>query len=182
MPGRHLATPLGRDGGVLSIEQMSAADAGATAAGMPGRTLMENAGRSVADAVMARFAAAPVAVLCGPGNNGGDGFVVARLLEQAGWAVRVALLCDRDRLKGDAAGAARAWQGDVVPLSPAALAGAGLMVDALFGAGLARPVEGPARETIRALHQSPCRWSPSICPRACTATRARSWVMPHRRS
>jgi ADP-dependent NAD(P)H-hydrate dehydratase / NAD(P)H-hydrate epimerase len=154
MPGSHRALSLGRDGGVLSIEQMSAADAGAAAAGMPGQALMENAGRSVADAIMARFAAAPVTVLCGPGNNGGDGFVVARLLEQVGWAVRVALLGDRDRLKGDAAGAARAWRGDVVPLGPAALTGAGLVVDALFGAGLARPVEGLVRETIRALRQS----------------------------
>ena len=74
-----------------------------------------------------------------------------RLLEQAGWPVRVALLGDRERLGGDAAGAARAWRGEVVPVGPAALAGAGLVVDALFGAGLARPVEGPARDTIRAL-------------------------------
>jgi ADP-dependent NAD(P)H-hydrate dehydratase / NAD(P)H-hydrate epimerase len=154
MAGSHLGMSLGRDGGVLSIEQMSAVDAGAAAAGVPGQTLMENAGRAVADAIMARYAAAPVVVLCGPGNNGGDGFVVARLLEQAGWAVRVALLGDRDRLKGDAASAARAWRGDVVPLSPAALAGAKLVVDALFGAGLARPVEGPTRETIRALCRS----------------------------
>ena len=154
MPG-HLAASLCRDGGVLSIEQMSAADAAAAAAGVPGPTLMENAGRSVADAIMARFAAVPVTVLCGPGNNGGDGFVVARLLEQAGWAVRVALIGDRARLKGDAAGAARAWQGDVMPVGPAALAGAGLVVDALFGAGLTRPVEGPARDAIGALRQSP---------------------------
>ena len=153
MPG-HLAASLCRDGGVLSIEQMAAADAAAAAAGVPGQTLMENAGRSVADAIVARFAAVPVTILCGPGNNGGDGFVVARLLEQAGWAVRVALIGDRARLKGDAAGAARAWQGEVVPVGPAALAGAGLVIDALFGAGLARPVEGPARDTIRALRQS----------------------------
>jgi ADP-dependent NAD(P)H-hydrate dehydratase / NAD(P)H-hydrate epimerase len=151
---RRLAASLCRDGGVLSIEQMSAADAGAAAAGVPGQTLMDNAGRSVADAIMARFAPAPVTVLCGPGNNGGDGFVVARLLEQAGWTVRVALIGERTRLKGDAAGAARAWPGDVAPVGPAALAGAALVVDALFGAGLTRPVEGPARDAIRALRQS----------------------------
>jgi ADP-dependent NAD(P)H-hydrate dehydratase / NAD(P)H-hydrate epimerase len=152
--GNHLAASLCRDGGVLSIEQMSAADAGAAAAGVSGQALMENAGRSVADAIMARFAAAPVIVLCGPGNNGGDGFVVARRLAQAGWAVRVALLGERERFKGDAAGAARGWQGAVVPVSPAALAGARLVVDALFGAGLTRPLEGPARDTIGALRQS----------------------------
>jgi ADP-dependent NAD(P)H-hydrate dehydratase / NAD(P)H-hydrate epimerase len=152
--GTHLAASLCRDGGVLSIEQMSAADAGAAAAGVSGQVLMENAGRSVADAIMARFAAAPVTVLCGPGNNGGDGFVVARRLARSGWTVRVALLGERERLKGDAAGAARGWQDDVVPVSPAVLAGAGLVVDALFGAGLTRPLEGPARDTIGALRQS----------------------------
>jgi ADP-dependent NAD(P)H-hydrate dehydratase / NAD(P)H-hydrate epimerase len=154
MLGDRLAASLCRDGGVLSIEQMSAADAAAGAAGVSGQTLMEHAGGSVADAIMARFAPSPVTVLCGPGNNGGDGFVIARLLEQAGWAVRVALVGDRQRLKGDAAGAARTWRSDVVPVGPATLAGAGLVVDALFGAGLTRPVEGPARDTIRALKES----------------------------
>jgi ADP-dependent NAD(P)H-hydrate dehydratase / NAD(P)H-hydrate epimerase len=84
VPRHRLAASLCRDGGVLSIAQMTAADAGAAAAGVAGQTLMENAGRSVADAIMARFAPVPVTVLCGPGNNGGDGFVVARLLERAG--------------------------------------------------------------------------------------------------
>ena len=93
--GTHLAASLCRDGGVLSIEQMSAADAGAAAAGVSGQALMENAGRSVAYAIMARFAAAPVTILCGPGNNGGDGFVVARRLAQSGWTVRAALLGER---------------------------------------------------------------------------------------
>jgi NAD(P)H-hydrate epimerase len=154
MADHHLARPLGRDGGVLSIAQMSASDRGAVAAGVPGQRLMENAGAAVADAITARFAAVPVIVLCGPGNNGGDGFVVARRLEQAGWAVRVALLGDRERLRGDAAGAAEAWSGGVIPAGPAALAGAGLVVDALFGAGLTRPLEGAARDTIKALRQS----------------------------
>ena len=154
MSDNHLAMSLCRDGGVLSIAQMSAADAAAIAAGVAGQCLMENAGTAVTDAIMARFAPAPVTVLCGPGNNGGDGFVVARKLAQAGWAVRVALLGERQRLKGDAAGAAAAWPGDVTALGPAALAGAGLVVDALFGAGLARPLEGVPRATIEALVSS----------------------------
>jgi NAD(P)H-hydrate epimerase len=155
-PTAHrLAMSLCREGGVLSTAQMAAADAAAAAAGVPGRLLMANAGRSVADAIIARFAPAAVVVLCGPGNNGGDGFVVARLLEQAGWPVRLALLGERSRLQGDAADAARAWRGDVAPIEPAALAGAGLVVDALFGAGLTRPVEGKAGETIAALKQAP---------------------------
>jgi NAD(P)H-hydrate epimerase len=154
-PTAHrLAMALGREGGVLSTAQMAAADAAAVAAGVPGRVLMANAGRSVADAIIARFAPAAVVVLCGPGNNGGDGFVVARLLEQAGWPVRLALLGERNRLKGDAADAARAWQGDVAPVEPAALAGASVVVDALFGAGLARPLEGAAREMVAALKQA----------------------------
>ena len=133
---------------------MSASDAAAIAAGVPGLSLMENAGRSVADAIMARFAPVPVAVLCGPGNNGGDGFVVARRLTEAGWPVRVALVGERGRLRGDAAAVAARWPGDVLPIAPAVLDGAGLVVDALFGAGLTRPIEGPARDVIGALKQS----------------------------
>jgi ADP-dependent NAD(P)H-hydrate dehydratase / NAD(P)H-hydrate epimerase len=154
MTDNHLAMSLCRDGGVLSIAQMSAADAGAVAAGVAGQRLMEHAGGAVADAIMARFAPAPVTVLCGPGNNGGDGFVVARKLAQAGWTVRLALLGERQRLKGDAAWAATTWHGAVVPLAPEVLADAGLVVDGLFGAGLARPLEGVARTIIETLAAS----------------------------
>lgn len=153
MADDRLAISLCRDGGVLSLAQMSASDAAAIAAGIPGLCLMENAGRSVADAIMSRFASVPVAVLCGPGNNGGDGFVVARRLIEAGWSVRVALADERGRLRGDAAAVAAKWPGDVLPLAPAVLDGAGLVVDALFGAGLTRPIEGPARDVIGALKQ-----------------------------
>jgi hydroxyethylthiazole kinase-like uncharacterized protein yjeF len=90
-------------------------------------------------------------VLCGPGNNGGDGFVVARRLARAGWPVRLALLGRRERLSGDAALAAARWRGGVEPLTPAALDGAGLVVDALFGAGLSRPLDGAAGATIEAV-------------------------------
>ncbi len=130
---------------------MARVDAAAIAAGTPGTVLMENAGRAVTRAVTARFAPAPVTVLCGPGNNGGDGFVVARRLRAAGWPVRLACMVPRERLRGDAARAAARWQGPVEPLSPAVLEGAGLVVDALFGAGLARDIEGPAREVIAAV-------------------------------
>ena len=148
------AMPFLGDGGVLSIAEMSAADAAAPAAGVPSQQLMENAGRSVADAIMARFGATPVVVLCGPGNNGGDGFVIARRLQEAGWSVRVALIGDRARLRGDAAGAAAAWRGETTPVGPDSLSGAGLVVDALFGAGLSRALEGPARTVIEAAAQS----------------------------
>jgi ADP-dependent NAD(P)H-hydrate dehydratase / NAD(P)H-hydrate epimerase len=138
-------------GEILKIAQMRSADAAAIAAGIAGIELMENAGAALAEAIMARFVRIPAIVLCGPGNNGGDGFVVARRLAQAGWPVRVALLGRQERLHGDAATAAKAWSGDIVSLEPGVLQGAGLVVDALFGAGLTRPIEGVARATIEAV-------------------------------
>ena len=129
---------------LLSVADMYAADAAAARAGTPGLTLMENAGRAVARAIVRRWAPRPVAVLCGPGNNGGDGFVVARLLAEAGWPVRLGLLGARERLRGDAAAMAARWEHPVEPLDLALLDGEPLVVDALFGAGLTRPLGGAA--------------------------------------
>ena len=129
---------------------MSAADAAAVAAGVPGITLMENAGAAVARAIRARFAPRPTLVMCGPGNNGGDGFVVARRLAEGGWPVRVALLGSLEARRGDAALAAKSWRGETLPLEPRLLEDAGLVVDALFGAGLGRALDGVARDTIEA--------------------------------
>ncbi len=142
---------------LLRPQQMSEADRLAIAGGVPGIVLMEAAGRAVADAVSRRWPARPVAVLCGPGNNGGDGFVAARLLAERGWPVRLALLGEIGRLQGDAAVAAARWQRPVEPLAPAVLDGAGLAIDALFGAGLARPIDGLARAIVGALgeHEIP---------------------------
>jgi NAD(P)H-hydrate epimerase len=139
------------DGILLPPAAMAAVDRAAIAAGRPGPWLMENAGRAVTRAATARFGPTPVLVLCGPGNNGGDGWVVARQLHRAGWPVRVASLVPRESLKGDAAWAAAAWDGPVEAVGPAGLEGTGLVVDALFGAGLARDLEGAARETVAAL-------------------------------
>jgi NAD(P)H-hydrate epimerase len=138
-------------GELLTVEQMYAADRAAMAGGVSGETLMEAAGQAVARAIRARWSPCPVAVLCGPGNNGGDGFVVARHLAAAGWAVTLALLGDMERLKGDAAVMAGRWDGPVEALDPAVLDGAELVVDGLFGAGLGRPVEGAARAVIEAV-------------------------------
>jgi hydroxyethylthiazole kinase-like uncharacterized protein yjeF len=132
---------------------MGEADRLTIAGGIPGIDLMENAGRAGADAVSRRFSPRPVAVLCGPGNNGGDGFVAARILAERGWKVRLALLGDPAALKGDAAAAAARWSGKFEPLALAALDGAGLVIDAIFGAGLARPVEGVAAQVIAALNE-----------------------------
>jgi ADP-dependent NAD(P)H-hydrate dehydratase / NAD(P)H-hydrate epimerase len=135
---------------LLPPAAMAALDRAAIAGGRPGPWLMENAGRAVTRAITARFAPRPVLVLCGPGNNGGDGYVVARQLRRAGWPVRVAGLVPREALKGDAAWAA-AGDGPVEPLAPGGLDGAELVVDALFGAGLARALDGVAREVVETL-------------------------------
>ncbi len=122
---------------------MAMADAATIASGTAGIVLMERAGRAVADAVARR--AGPgrsVLVLCGPGNNGGDGFVAARLLADRGFAVTLALAGRREALAGDAALAAARWPGPVAELAAAAPERHDILVDALFGAGLSRPLRG----------------------------------------
>jgi ADP-dependent NAD(P)H-hydrate dehydratase / NAD(P)H-hydrate epimerase len=133
---------------LLTCAEMARADAATIAAGVPGIDLMEAAGRAVAAAVTAHHARQPVVVLCGPGNNGGDGFVAARHLQARRWPVRLALLSERAALKGDAALASRSWVGEVAPMSLDLLDGRPLVIDALFGAGLARPIEGIAGQLI----------------------------------
>src|SRR5207244_10083249 len=128
-------------GEILTTAEMAKADAFAVAHGISSLTLMENAGRAVADAISVRFKPCAVTVLCGPGNNGGDGFVVARLLDESGFTVRVAY---DGGAKGDAGEMAAKWRGERVALAPEALRGAKLVVDGLFGAGLSRPLEGVA--------------------------------------
>jgi NAD(P)H-hydrate epimerase len=140
---------------VLTPAEMAGADAAAMAGGIAGFTLMRAAGRAVAREILRRFRPCPVAVLCGPGNNGGDGFVIATYLSEVGWPVRVALLGEREALRGDAALAARLWPGPVETLRPAVLDRAGLVVDSLFGAGLARPVTGAAAEVLGAARGVP---------------------------
>jgi NAD(P)H-hydrate epimerase len=130
---------------------MGEADRLTIAGGIAGSVLMENAGRAVADAVSRRWSPRPIVVLCGPGNNGGDGFVAARILAERGWKIRLALLGECAALQGDAAAAAAHWQGPVEKLTVAALDGADLLIDALFGAGLARPIGWIAAEVLSAI-------------------------------
>ncbi len=140
---------------LLTVEEMGRADRAAIAGGVPGTALMEAAGRAVADAAVTFLAGcrgAAVAVVCGPGNNGGDGLVAARLLRARGWRVRLGLLGDRAGLTGDASEMAQRWDGPIEALSPAVLEGADLIVDALFGAGLSRPVEGTAAAVVAAIN------------------------------
>ncbi len=138
---------------LLTNAEMAEADRLAIAAGVASATLMQRAGRAVADAVSVRHATGvQVAVVAGTGNNGGDGFVAARVLSERGYRVRVALFGERDRIGGDAAAAALAWRGEVVPATPQAVAGTDVVVDALFGAGLDRPVTGAAAALIEAVN------------------------------
>ena len=139
---------------VLTVSEMSAADRAAVRAGVPGHELMENAGAAVAHAVRLRFPPGPVLVLCGPGNNGGDGFVAARHLRARGWPVTVALSGKLENLAGDAAFHARRWSGPVVTLDPIHLRGAHLVIDALFGAGLSRPLTGAVRRVVEAVNRA----------------------------
>lgn len=141
---------------LLTSAQMRAVEAAAIGSGaVTGLELMERAGRGVVEAMFETWpdmAAAParVAILCGPGNNGGDGFVVARLLRGWGWKVEVWLFGDPERLPPDAGanhdrwraagGAVTAWAGAEAGFAPGA--DTALLVDALFGTGLGRPVEG----------------------------------------
>ncbi len=137
---------------LLTTDEMGRADRLTIEAGTPGIALMEAAGRAVAQEVIWRYPDAErVAVLCGPGNNGGDGFVAARHLREHGFTVTLALLGKLENLKGDAAEMARAWEGGVAPLALDILEGADVAIDAIFGAGLTRPVEGAVAEIIEAL-------------------------------
>ena len=134
---------------LLTTSEMAAADRLSIAAGVSGMALMERAGAAVADCALALAPAGRrIVVLCGPGNNGGDGFVAARLLREHGLEVDVHLLGEVDRLRGDAADAARRWARPINPCSTLDLDGVGLVVDGLFGAGLARDLYGEARELV----------------------------------
>jgi hydroxyethylthiazole kinase-like uncharacterized protein yjeF len=126
---------------LLSVAQMTAADRAAMAAGTPGSLLMQKAGAAVVTEIVRRWSPRPVSVLCGPGNNGGDGFVVAVGLAELGWPVRVALLGTREELRGDAHASAMRWKGGIEALDAGAIDGAALIVDALFGSGLNRPLD-----------------------------------------
>jgi ADP-dependent NAD(P)H-hydrate dehydratase / NAD(P)H-hydrate epimerase len=141
---------------LLTASEMGRADALAVAAGVASIELMENAGRAVAEAAARASprAGAAIAVACGPGNNGGDGFVAARLLQERGYRVRLALLGSRESLKGDAAVMAQRWTGPIEPLDTDIASEADVIIDALFGAGLSRPLDGIAAKAVDAINGS----------------------------
>ena len=130
--------------------------------GVPGIVLMENAGRGMAELLLSFGARGPVVVCCGPGNNGGDGFVIARHLDIASVPVRVLLFGAPERLPGDAAVNYRILSKSGVPLNvyrdgldegtlTAELDGAEWVVDALFGSGLKGPLRPPFDRVVTAI-------------------------------
>ncbi|MGD0190431.1 MAG: NAD(P)H-hydrate dehydratase [Rhizomicrobium sp.] len=137
---------------ILTAGECYAADRYAESCGIASLVLMENAGQEVARAIAGHYSACRTAVLCGPGNNGGDGFVAARYLRDLGWDVSIALLGEYSALTGDAREVATRWSGPVNALSPDAIADAELIVDAVFGAGLSRPLDGSAKKTAEAVN------------------------------
>ena len=153
-PPAPVAQAIPDDCAVLEVAEMYAADKAAADAGVDSLVLMEAAGTAVVRVIEARWQRRPVTVLCGPGNNGGDGFVVARLLAEKGWHITVGLLGAAESLKGDAAVNAQRWNaiGNILPLAADLLAGDPLVVDALFGAGLSRGLEGAARTIVTAIN------------------------------
>lgn len=139
---------------LLTPREMAEADRLAVEAGVRSAALMEAAGKSVAEAIMERYYQRSVLVLCGPGNNGGDGFVVARLLKQKGWPVQLRLIGAREALTGDAAAMADLWTGRVEAPNEKDIEGADLIVDALLGAGLDRDIDGDFADVIAAVNAS----------------------------
>jgi hydroxyethylthiazole kinase-like uncharacterized protein yjeF len=142
---------------ILTTAESAAADRAATEAGVESFALMRAAGEAVARAVRRRWTAGPVTVLCGPGLNGGDGYVAAAVLAAEGWPVRVYALADPTA--EDARRARAQWTGAVAPLAGADLTGADLsgaavVIDALFGAGLSRPLPAEALNALKAAEAS----------------------------
>ena len=148
---------------VLSVNEMANADSSTIESGTKGVKLMESAGRAVAKEIAKKWKKMPVIILAGPGNNGGDGFVVARLLKQKGWQVKVYLLTDANKLKGDAKTMAQRWvkssKGKINHLDNDKIKEIiknisfrrTIIVDAIFGAGLNRPLKGTAKKLIDSL-------------------------------
>ncbi len=147
---------------ILTAAQMYGADKETCAKIMPEIQLMENAGFAAACALSRHFGKRPVTILCGSGNNGGDGFVTARILHGWGWPVEAVFAGDMRSMTDSTRLNARRWEGGTFPLSGSTLdrirKRKAIVVDALFGIGLSRPPEGPAAGLLNALNEAgiPC--------------------------
>lgn len=138
---------------LLTPEEARTADTWAMENGKTGTELMEAAGRAVADTIV-EYVGTPlevggeVLILCGPGNNGGDGYVVARFLEEWGYPVKVIATVDRESLKGDARKMARKWKGATELIGESKVNGAAVVVDSLFGTGFNKELEGELADLV----------------------------------
>lgn len=141
---------------ILSTHQMKLAEQAACTGKVNSFTLMQRAGKAVAEEIISRYSKQPVLVLCGAGNNGGDGFIIASTLKKKNWPVTVACAIDVYDLQGDASRAADVWSGDVVSFDELELPEDGLIVDAVFGTGLNRPIEGIVHDTLIGLRETDC--------------------------
>lgn len=140
---------------LLTCEEMRDAEQAAYAQGVENYALMQRAGEAVALHILNRYAPCRTIVLCGPGNNGGDGYICAEVLRGKGWDVTVATLTPLTQtMPPDAARAAKAWQGQTILCEDLSFKDYKLAVDALFGAGLKRPLEGRALQTLEKLAQA----------------------------
>lgn len=130
---------------ILTNEQMAEADRMTIETGTDGFDLMLTAGKAVTDIVTAHYADHynRALVLCGPGNNGGDGFIIASLLEASGWIVRLAALKPVSELKGDAARAAAEWNSDVLDFTSVKPETEEVIIDAVFGTGFSGDLKEP---------------------------------------
>ena len=125
--------------------------------GIPGYTLMRRAGQAVLDTLLAQYSGAShILVLCGAGNNAGDGYVLARLARSHGLDVRVISMIDPGKLKGDARQAWQHWQecGETLPYRDDHVLDSDVIIDALLGTGLTRDLEGQWKTLIKSVNQS----------------------------
>lgn len=139
---------------LLTNAQMSEADRITIESGISGFTLMQNAGQAAADIIIERVQPSNTLVLCGPGNNGGDGFIIAALLKAQGWAVAVASCVPLETLKGDAKMAAELWSGEVLRFEDVAITADLLVVDAVFGTGFKGEFRSPVLEVFQKIEKA----------------------------
>src|SRR5689334_2546779 len=148
---------------VLTADEMRRVEKVAFARGLSSFEAMRRAGQAVAELIARRWllgAVDRIIVLCGPGNNGGDGFIAATALRAAGYAVQVQSVALNAPRSADATKAAAGWGDAVAPLSPKSLANLGsrtIVIDALFGIGLARPLAGDALGAVEAVNDGRAR-------------------------
>lgn len=129
---------------ILTPQEMRAAEEDLFSKGTDSFDLMQRAGNAVAEFVHAKWPEGRIQVLCGPGGNGGDGFIAAARLATLWREVEVFCLVGKEALTGDAAKAAAEWDGEIKPLEAALEGPHDIVLDALFGGGLSRPLDGIA--------------------------------------